>query len=143
MTFVEDLTRGELSMLLRDTDVRVIGNQTVTPIFQFSTAWKPIANGTSSTYRFPDSLDSTLRRSYSVPAIYRWKIVGPDQKELAVYYGECADLVKRLRGYLKPSEGRTPGRGQLTNIRLNARFKQEIEKGATVNLELFEFENFE
>lgn len=65
-------------------------------------------------------------KATKAPAIYRFQLRLPDTQ--AQYIGETENLARRLAHYRKP------GPSEKTNLRLNARFKAELEAGAHITV---------
>ena len=65
-------------------------------------------------------------KATSVPAIYRFQLRFPDTE--TQYIGETVNLARRLAQYRKP------GPSQVTNLRLNDKFKAELEVGADITV---------
>lgn len=108
--------------------------------FTIDFRWKPV-QATLNSYTFPSSSCSEIRKWHSVPALYRWVVLEGD-RQVAVYYGECINLAKRINGYAKPSAGGPNSKGQETNLRLNALFRREQQIGKRIALEVLEFKPF-
>lgn len=83
-------------------------------------------------YLFPEKITGFMKQNYGRPAVYRWNIykdIPMDQKRF--YIGQTTKLCPdRLNGYL------SPGPTQVTNNRLNTKFKNLIKNGYKVHLEL-------
>jgi hypothetical protein len=97
--------------------------------------WKPLTNQKGKVYTFPTKLSEFERgfsSRHSTPAIYRW-VVKEEDNILAVYIGETENLSRRIGGYLNP------GPSQQTNIWLNQLFRDCINCGLNVELEVLNF----
>jgi len=64
------------------------------------------------------------------PGLYRFMLARADGRE--VYIGETVELRRRLQQY------RTPGSGQQTNLRMNARMMEHLRQGHPVRLAVVE-----
>ncbi len=65
-------------------------------------------------------------KATKAPAIYRFQLRLPDTQ--AQYIGETVNLARRFAQYRKP------GQRQVTNLRLNDKFKAELEAGADITV---------
>jgi len=92
-------------------------------------------------YRYPAMFSRYLREHYSVPAVYRWRVlqVQPGERE-TVYIGEAEDLIRRIQRVRTPARG---SKGGETNRRLKQIFDEKISSGRTVVLDVADFEPFE
>ena len=92
-------------------------------------------------YYFPNKFTPYFRRTYAVPAVYRWRVMRrqPDEKE-TVYIGEAGDLARRIQRVLTPS-----GTAKDTNTskRLNQIFRKCLAKNQTVVIDIAKIEPFE
>jgi len=99
-------------------------------------AWRPVENKSGAPYLYPDG--SGIAAERDGPAVYRWVIYEKQPGDLKrLYIGEAELLSRRVYGYLNP------GPSQQTNIRLKARFEEEMKADNKVTLETLEFEPFD
>lgn len=111
-------------------------NRTDKIVIGFYYDWIPVLRNEDEIYLFPNALTSFMSRLYKAPAIYRWNIYRETPADARIIYiGEGQRLVPdRIKGYLKP------GPSQMTNKRLNARFREFIQNGYKVLLEILRFD---
>jgi|GEM_PF-5982387 len=110
-------------------------------LLQFSHRWQEV-RGAVSSYQYPQKMDTHFNEWYGQPAVYRWLVKESNGKLVAIYYGECKHLVRRMRGYINPSKGGPNSKGQQTNLRMKQRFDTYLESGLSVSLESLEFRPF-
>ena len=65
-----------------------------------------------------------------VPGVYRFRVVGDGPERH--YVGEASELRRRFQQY------RTPGSSQRTNLRLNKLFRDHLEGGGQVDVDVAE-----
>jgi len=72
-------------------------------------------------YYFPGKFTPYFRRMYSVPAVYRWRVMKrqPSEKE-TIYIGEAEELARRMQRVLTPS---ATAKDSDTNRRLHGFFR--------------------
>lgn len=98
--------------------------------------WIPVFQDEDEIYYFPNSLTSYMKRLYPAPSIYRWNVYKETPTDIKmIYIGEGQKLIPdRINGYLNP------GPSQMTNKRLNTHFRDQIENGHKVLLEIIRFD---
>jgi hypothetical protein len=89
----------------------------------------------STIYEYPSPVNPFFRRAYSGPRVYRWAVFESDVLT-AADVGEAEDLCRRLGGYLNP------GAQQRTNIRIKHCLDEKKLAGATIRLQMLEFDDF-
>jgi hypothetical protein len=72
-------------------------------------------------YYFPGKFTPYFRQTYSLPAVYRWRVMNrqPSEKE-TIYIGEAEELARRIQRVLTPS---ATAKDSNTNKRLHQVFR--------------------
>lgn len=110
--------------------------------FDISVQWRTaLVKENGDAYYFPDKFTSYFRETYSVSAVYRWRVMrtSGEPKE-PIYIGEAEDLVYRVQRVLSPH--RNAKRGN-TNERLNRIFREHLAHGKKIVLEVADIDPFE
>lgn len=95
--------------------------------------WPSAKLATGVAFEFSSSAIKSIEQLPQRPCVYRWAVYERDILR-KVYIGETENLRKRVYQYFKP------GPTQSTNLRLNAIFKNEIEAGMSIRLEILHVE---
>ena len=103
--------------------------------------WRSTLSGGSRAYNFPEGFTAYFRRTYSIPAVYRWRVMGSEVEEKEeIYIGEAEDLVRRIQRVRTPSPKAKQGD---TNKRLNKLFHHYLSQDRKIVLEIADVEPFE
>jgi len=110
--------------------------------FRISFQWRSAVveeNGTA--YTFPDRFTRFFREKYSVPAVYRWRVLKnqPGDKE-PIYIGEAEELPKRIQRVRTPSK---TAKDTDTNRRLHQIFQQFLSQGRKIVIDVADVDPFE
>jgi hypothetical protein len=98
--------------------------------------WQPVELDPGKPFNYPSSLNKAFIGNNSKPALYRWALKDENGLLTGAYIGETENLVRRIKGYLRP------GPTQQTNIRMRKNFLDHIESGGIVELQILKFEPF-
>jgi hypothetical protein len=90
---------------------------------------------------FPNKFTPYFRQAYSVPAVYRRRVIRrqPGEKE-TIYVGEAEDLTRRIQRVLTPSG---TAKDTDTNKRLHQIFRKCLAENQTVVIDIAKIEPFE
>ena len=103
--------------------------------------WRSTLSGGSRAYNFPEEFTAYFRRTYSIPAVYRWRVMRTEVEEKEkIYIGEAEDLVRRIQRVRTPSRR---AKQADTNKRLNKLFSRYLFAGRNIVLEIADVEPFE
>ena len=103
--------------------------------------WRSMMEQNETPYNYPAKFSRYLRERYSVPAVYRWRVLElqPGERK-TVYIGEAEDLIRRIQRVRTPSKKSKRGE---TNKRLKQIFDEKISSGRTIVLDIADFDSFE
>lgn len=103
--------------------------------------WVMVTDEDGTSYEYPAKVSRYIKKTYSGPAIYRWRVIpsGEDGRE-TVYIGQAEDLAQRVQRVLTPGHGR---KGDPTDRRLQTAFRELLSKRKKMVLEIADFEEFE
>ncbi len=92
-------------------------------------------------YYFPDKLTRFFRDTYSVPVVYRWRVMRgqPGDKEL-IYIGEAEELSRRIQRVRTPS---MKVKDSDTNKRLHQIFHRYLSGNRKIVIDIADIEPFE
>jgi len=92
-------------------------------------------------YNFPDKFTGFFRKKYSVPVVYRWRVLKnqPGDKE-PIYIGEAEELPRRIQRVRTPSK---TARDTDTNKRLHQIFQQFLSLGRKIVIDVGDVDPFE
>jgi hypothetical protein len=98
--------------------------------------WINIQISVGYNYQFPNPLSDYMKEHCRRPEVYRWVVRKPTFDLTAIYIGETDDLARRISHYL------TPGKRQVTNLRLKAYFDNALRTNEVIELQTLKFEPF-
>jgi len=103
--------------------------------------WRSALAREGEPYQFRDAFTGFFRDKYSVPGVYRWRVMrtSTNTKE-PIYIGEAEDVVRRIQRVRTPSR---KAKEVDTNKRLNALFHSYLSAGNIIFLEIVDVESFE
>lgn len=96
---------------------------------------------TGAPYFFPDKFTKFFRKKYSVPGVYRWRVLKnqPGDKE-PIYIGEAQQLQRRIQRVCTPPK---TAKDTNTNRRLNQIFRKFLSEGRQIAVDVGDVESFE
>ncbi len=110
--------------------------------FDISFQWRSaVVQENGNAYNFPDKFTRFFREKYSVPAVYRWRVLKnqPGDRE-AIYIGEAEQLPRRVQRVRTPSKA---AKDTGTNKRLHQIFQQFLSRGRTIVVDVADIDSFE
>ncbi len=92
-------------------------------------------------YNYPDKFTRYFRQKYSVPVVYRWRVLKnqPGDKE-PIYIGEAEELPRRIQRVRTPSK---TAKETDTNKRLHQIFHEFLSQGRKIVIDVGDVEPFE
>ena len=110
--------------------------------FNVSLQWRSaVVRENGEAYNFPDKFTRYFRERYSVPVVYRWRVLKnqPGDKE-PIYIGEAEELPRRIQRVRTPS---TKAKETETNRRLHQIFQKYLAEGRKIVIDTADVELFE
>lgn len=107
-----------------------------------SVEWRSaVVRENGEAYYFPDNFTRYFRERYSVPVVYRWRVLKnqPGEKE-PIYIGEAEELPRRIQRIRTPS---MKAKDTDTNKRLHQIFKKHILEGRKIVIDIADIAPFE
>lgn len=107
-----------------------------------SVQWRTATVGDGGeAYYFPDKFTRYFREKYSVPLVYRWRILRaqPGDRE-PIYIGEAEELPRRIQRVRTPSR---KAKDSDTNKRLHQIFQKFLSQGRRIVIDVGDVEPFE
>ena len=108
----------------------------------FSVQWRTaVVQENGEAYYFPEKCTHYFHNTYSLPIIYRWRVLfgQPRQKEI-IYIGEAEELPRRIQRVRTPSTKATDSN---TNKRLHQIFQQHLSGNRKIVIDVADIEPFE
>lgn len=103
--------------------------------------WKTAFARDGELYYFPEKFTRYFKEKYSIPSVYRWRIMRSEgETKEFIYIGEAEDLVQRIQRVRTPSRKARDGD---TNKRLNKIFHEHLSAGRKIVLDIADIEPFE
>lgn len=109
---------------------------------RISVQWRTaVATDNGEAYNYPDKFTSFFRERYSVPVVYRWRVMRKEggQSE-PIYIGESDELPRRIQRVRTPS---TLAKDSDTNKRLHEIFKKYLSEGQSIVIDWADVDPFE
>ena len=110
--------------------------------FNISFQWRSaVVRESGDAYNFPEKFTSYFREKYSVPVVYRWRVLKnqPGDKE-PIYIGEAEELPRRIQRVRTPSK---TAKDSDTNKRLHQIFQEFLSLGRKIVIDVGDIEPFE
>ncbi len=106
--------------------------------FQWRSA---VVQENGNAYNFPDKFTRFFREKYSVPVVYRWRVLKtqPGDKE-PIYIGEAEELPRRIQRVRTPSK---TAKDTDTNKRLHQIFREFLSQGRAIVVDIADIDAFE
>lgn len=104
---------------------------------EIKSRWVDVQSSVGVNYHYPGVVTPFMKEQYSRPSVYRWFVWAPVRGVSALYVGETDNLARRTQQYL------SPGRRQVTNLRLKAYFDDALKRDQRVQLQTLEFDPFQ
>jgi hypothetical protein len=114
-----------------------MGTRELTISIQWRTA---IVRENGEPYYFPQKCTKYFCETYSVPVIYRWRVMSSDGGKEAIYIGEAEELPRRIQRVRTPS---MKAKDSNTNKRLHQIFQQHLSGNRNIVIEIADVEPFE
>jgi len=108
------------------------------PQLDLALEWKAVRDLANAAYVFPPEKGVVVsQETYRKPAVYRWTIRKPKEKEpYRVYIGEADDFFSRLRDYVYAQSGQTQ------TSRVARLLREAAENGDVIELQVLFFPIF-